>query len=76
MKPAGSSLPSRHSTATRRSVRFTRARMMSGIAERPFSIVAHAAAAMDALHGKLHAGDPAVEMLDEMGQIARRGMRL
>ena len=39
MKPAGSTLPSRHSTATRRSVRFTRARMMSGIAARPFSIV-------------------------------------
>jgi hypothetical protein len=26
---------------------------------------------MDALDRELHAGDPAVEMLDEMGQIAR-----
>ena len=32
---------------------------------------AHAAAAMDALDRKLHAGDAAVEMLDEMGEIAR-----
>ena len=32
---------------------------------------AHAAAAMDALDRELHAGDPAVEMLDEMREIAR-----
>ena len=32
---------------------------------------AHAAAAMDALDRELHAGDPAVEMLDEVREVAR-----
>ncbi len=32
---------------------------------------AHAAATMDALDRELHAGDPAVEMLDEMREVAR-----
>ena len=34
---------------------------------------AHAAAAVDPVNRKLHAGDPAAEMVDEMGKIARFG---
>ncbi|MEY9733445.1 hypothetical protein ABH985_001234 [Bradyrhizobium ottawaense] len=61
MKRPGSSVPAFHSSATRRSVRLTRASVTSGMADRPPFDLGHAAGAVNAF-------DREIDMLDALAR--------
>jgi len=72
MKRAGSSVPCFHSSATRRSVRLTRASVTSGIAESPRSIFDMQPAQLTPSTREIDMAQPGAQILHIIREVTRR----